>query len=488
MKVHLMLPEDAPKPANLLVLARDALKADLELNVILDNISKGDKFIRNSCLSALMAPLQDLKLLEYRHAVLADAIAHPDVVRALYDLCLEAEKRRKATVHWMTNYYLSSTYSGAIEYLINFTETLQKLRQQAEASQSGFRSTGFTDLFNALREELPDSYLDKVKSQLTELSNQDGYLVSARLGGHLQGVDYVLHRREKKLLNLDFMKAQTYKLTDKDMAAEDISARQDRAINNVANALAQSAEHLSSFFDALRTELGFYMGCLNFMELMKGYGMPTCIPTVTEKDVDSRSWTEMYDIALVFTKKSAVGSNVFRSEHKMLYLITGANQGGKSTFLRSLGQAQLMAQCGMPVAAKEFSAPMRGSLYTHFKKEEDRYMKSGKLDEELERMSRIAGSIRPGDMLFLNEAFAATNEREGSEIARQVTEALIQNKVEVFSVSHLHAYATAFKGREEVQYLRAERLDDGRRTFHILPGEPLETAFGEDLYKRIFNK
>ena len=129
MKVHLMLPEDAPKPANLLVLARDALKADLELNVILDNISKGDKFIRNSCLSALMAPLQDLKLLEYRHAVLADAMAHPDVVRALYDLCLEAEKRRKATVHWMTNYYLSSTYSGAIEYLINFTETLQKLRK-----------------------------------------------------------------------------------------------------------------------------------------------------------------------------------------------------------------------------------------------------------------------------------------------------------------------------------------------------------------------
>ena len=159
MKVHLMLPEDAPKPANLLVLARDALKADLELNVILDNISKGDKFIRTSCLSALMAPLQDLKLLEYRHAVLADAMAHPDVIRALYDLCLEAEKRRKATAHWMTNYYLSSTYSGAIDYLINFTETLQKLRQQAEANQSGFRSTGFTDLFNTLREELPEYVL-----------------------------------------------------------------------------------------------------------------------------------------------------------------------------------------------------------------------------------------------------------------------------------------------------------------------------------------
>ncbi len=488
MKVHLMLPQGAEAPRNLLVLAKDALKADLELNTILDNISKGDKFIRNSCQSALFAPLQDRKLLDYRHEVLADAVAHPDVIRALYDLCLEAEKRRKSTVHWMTNYYLSSTYSGAIQYLINFTETLQKLRQQADANLSGFRSVGFRDLFTTLREELPDSYLEKVRSQLTELSNQDGYLVSARLGGHLQGVDYVLHRREKKLLNLDFAKAQTYKLTDKDMAAEDISARQDRAINEVTNALAQSAEHLSSFFDALRTELGFYVGCLNFMDLMKGYGMPTCIPTLTEAAGDSRSWSQMYDIALVFVKKSAVNGNELRTDHKMLYLITGANQGGKSTFLRSLGQAQLMAQSGMPVAAAEFTAPLRGSLYTHFKKEEDRYMKSGKLDEELERMSRIANNIRPGDMLFLNEAFAATNEREGSEIARQVTEALIRNRVEVFSVSHLHAYATAFKGREEVQYLRAERLDDGRRTFHILPGEPLETAFGEDLYKKIFKK
>ena len=110
MKVHLMLPEGAPKPKSMLVLARDALKADMELNTILDNISKGDKFIRASCLSALFAPLQELALVEYRHAVLADAVAHPEVIRALYELCLEAEKRRKATVHWMTNYYLSTTY------------------------------------------------------------------------------------------------------------------------------------------------------------------------------------------------------------------------------------------------------------------------------------------------------------------------------------------------------------------------------------------
>jgi DNA mismatch repair ATPase MutS len=196
----------------------------------------------------------------------------------------------------------------------------------------------------------------------------------------------------------------------------------------------------------------------------------------------------MYDTALVLTKKSAVTANTFSAENKRLYIVTGANQGGKSTFLRSLGQAQLMGQCGMPVGAKQFSAPLRKAVFSHFKKEEDRWMTSGKLDEELDRMGRIANYIKGGDLLLFNEAFAATNEREGSEIGRQITEVLVKYGVEVFSVTHLHAYAIAFKNRDDVQYLRAQRLDDGSRTFTILPGEPLETAFGEDLYNKIFKK
>ena len=489
MNVYLMLPEGCPAPASLLMLSKDTLKADLELNTILDAISGGDKTIRTACMSAIFAPLQELELIAYRHEVLKDAIAQPEVVRALYDICLEAEKRRKASSHWMTNYYLSSTFSGAIEYLINFTETLVRLRKLAEENESKFQSKGFLQLFKMLREELPDSYIEKVKSQLTELSNRDGILVSARLGGYLQGTDYVLQRRQKKLLNLDFLKGQTYNLgKNDDPGAEDMTARQDRAINEVTNSLAQSAEHLASFFDLLRGQLAFYVGSLNFMDLMKQYGMPTSLPVMTGRENESRSWEQMYDTALVLTKKSAVTANTFSAENKRLYIVTGANQGGKSTFLRSLGQAQLMGQCGMPVGAKQFSAPLRKAVFSHFKKEEDRWMTSGKLDEELDRMGRIANYIKGGDLLLFNEAFAATNEREGSEIGRQITEVLVKYGVEVFSVTHLHAYAIAFKNRDDVQYLRAQRLDDGSRTFTILPGEPLETAFGEDLYNKIFKK
>ncbi len=65
------------------------------------------------------------------------------------------------------------------------------------------------------------------------------------------------------------------------------------------------------------------------------------------------------------------------------FYVTGANQGGKSTFLRSIGLSQLMMQCGMFVPAKYLCSNICESIFTHYKREEDTTMSSGKLDEEL---------------------------------------------------------------------------------------------------------
>ncbi len=115
-------------------------------------------------------------------------------------------------------------------------------------------------------------------------------------------------------------------------------------------------------------------------------------------------------------------------------------------------------------------------------------MESGKLDEELSRMSAVVGGICPNSLLLLNESFASTNEREGSEIARQIVRALLEMGVKVFYVTHLFDLAQGFhSARMDVAlFLRAERLADGRRTFRLIEGEPLPTSHGEDLYCRIF--
>ena len=116
-------------------------------------------------------------------------------------------------------------------------------------------------------------------------------------------------------------------------------------------------------------------------------------------------------------------------------------------------------------------------------------MKSGKFDEELARMSEIADHIVPNSMLLFNESFAATNEREGSEIAKQIVCALLERRIKIFYVTHLYEFAHGFFERrtDDAIFLRAERKADGTRTFRLLEVEPLETSYGEDLYRQLFD-
>jgi hypothetical protein len=116
-------------------------------------------------------------------------------------------------------------------------------------------------------------------------------------------------------------------------------------------------------------------------------------------------------------------------------------------FLRSVGLAQLMMQCGLFVPAESFRSGLCDGVFTHYRREEDETMKSGKLDEELGRMSEIVDHLMTRPMVLFNESFAATNEREGWEIARQIVFALMGKRIRVFYVTHLFEFrATPMNG------------------------------------------
>jgi DNA mismatch repair ATPase MutS len=102
------------------------------------------------------------------------------------------------------------------------------------------------------------------------------------------------------------------------------------------------------------------------------------------------------------------------------------------------------------------------------------------------RMSGIADHIHRRALVLFNESFAATHEREGSEIARQIVSALLDNDVTVFFVSHMYEFARSFLGDDRVRFLRAERGEDGARSFRLRDAKPLPKSFGADLYQRIF--
>jgi DNA mismatch repair ATPase MutS len=262
----------------------------------------------------------------------------------------------------------------------------------------------------------------------------------------------------------------------------------DQGVNLVANAAAQSADHILSFFQMLRAELAFYVGCLNLHRKLAALDVPICFPTPAPFGTKRLDFEGLYDPSLALSSGRKPVGNGAKADGKNLIVVTGANTGGKSTFLRSLALAQLMMQAGLFAPAGRFHAEVRDGIVTHYKREEDRAMESGKLDEELSRMSAIVDQLTPRSIVFLNESFASTNEREGSEIACQITRALLEKGVRVASVTHLYEYARALEleRRPDAIFLRADRRPDGTRPFRLVEGAPLQTSYGRDLYEQIF--
>jgi DNA mismatch repair ATPase MutS len=375
-----------------------------------------------------------------------------------------------------------------------FAGILKRLRNIADEHADKFESEGFKAFFTMLKMELSDEYLATVQMHLTALKFPHGALLSADLGIGNASSNHLLRKARDEGSWLARILGRsppgyTFRLHPRDQAGPRIlSEMQDRGINLVANALGQSADHVLSFFVVLRTELAFYIGCLNLHDRLVTMGEPICFPRPEPVGERRLRFTELYDVCLALTVGRRVVGNALNADRKSLMVITGPNTGGKSTFLRSLGLAQLMMHCGMFVGAHSFDAELCGGLFTHYKREEDPTMKSGKFDEELSRMSDITDKLAPESMLLFNESFSATNEREGSEIAKQIVCALLEKRIRVFFVTHLYEFARGFFDRktEDAIFLRAQRLADGTRTFKVVEGKPLETSYGEDLYNRIF--
>jgi len=472
-----------------------ALTQDLELETLLAAMAEGDKFLHDVARRALLCGLaQDRETIEYRQAAVADSLENSETVRALYDLAVEAiETRRK---DWLGIHASSPTgvLAGAINLMAMFAQVLRRLRDAAHENADRFKSDAFRTLFATLESELSDAYLGKVQDHLRQLRFPAGVRVSAGLGMGNEGTSYILRKPQdvgwaRHLLGRQ-APSHSFRVDPRDEAGgRALGQLRDRGINLAANALAQATDHILAFFEMLRTELAFYVGCINLRDRLAGKGEPVCFPKVAPLSERQHRSVELYDVCLSLHMEERVVGNAVDADGRDLILITGANQGGKSCFLRAIGVAQLMAQCGMFVGAESLETSLCTGLFTHYKREEDSTMKSGKLDEELARMSEIAETIAPDAMILFNEAFSATNEREGSEIALQIVSALVEKRIRVFFVTHLYEFAQTLyeKDGEGAAFLRAERLSDGTRTFHLVPGGPLDTSYGQDLYRRLFS-
>jgi DNA mismatch repair ATPase MutS len=473
-----------------------ALRQDLGLDIICKVMADDDQFLFEVAQVAILSSLTDPEAILYRQDVYADCAKNAQIVREMYQIAIDAIEGERKNIWSYFARNPSSILHRAVEVLQMFVGVLKRLRRIADQHSDRFTSEGFSTLLSMLQRELNDGYFDEVERHLNRLKFRSGVLISAHLGKSNKGKSYVLrrpHRDERTwLVRLLAEKPLSYsfQLHPRDeQGAQALAKLNDQGVNLVANALAQSTDHILSFFQMLRTELAFYVGSLNLHAELGQMGEPTCFPVPVLLGERKLSFSNLHDVSLALSMGKTIIGNDLNAGNKDIVIITGANTGGKSTFLRSIGLAQLMMQAGMFVSAESLVAEVCDGVFTHYKREEDASMESGKWDEELSRMSEIVDRLKSSSLVLFNESFGSTNEREGSEIANQIVNALLDRRVKVFFVTHLYHFAhTCFVRRSATAaFLRAERRPDGTRPFKLIEAEPLQTSYGIDLYKAIFS-
>lgn len=472
---------------------------DLQLDTLVDAACDGDTLVGDVTRRVLLDSLADPDPILYRQAILADFIDQPQMLFELYRAAADALDARRGV--WGYGYSTfrtpSGILSGATRYLHAYLDHLQRLRVLADTHRPTCRSEGLTNLFETIRAELDGLYFRTVERQLRRLQFDNGILLSAQLGPGNLGDAYVLRSpgsrpaRWKQRLRLASPTTYSFSIDPRDDGgAQALEELTSRGLNQVANAAAKSADHITGYFTLLRSELAFYVGCLRVHDRLTSAGQRVCLPEIASSSESALSFRDLRHPALSLAGTGPVWGHDADGDGRTVLVVTGANSGGKTTFLRSVGVAQLMMQAGMFVTASSFRASLCSGVFTHFAGSEDRTMNRGRLEQELARMASLAPQLQPGAMVLFNESFHSTNEREGSEISRQIVRALRDTGHRVVFVTHQYDFAHSFADprRSDTLFLRAEPPGAGLGGYRLIQAPPLPSAYGPELYHSVFGE
>lgn len=503
--------------------SRDVIRDEEEKDRIIA-LGEPDAFLESIMKKVMMVPLETDAEILYRQEILRDCLAQESFICELYEYADSVLKDWDRLGRRAGNKAGSRNSARAlimeIHVLQLFVISLAKLKAILAKYADRLHAEGLLAFRERLYREFSDEKEEDLQNILKGIAfyandkeHEDGIwgrmvkkpriVLGCSLGDGLKLGDFRLeevatetkkYRRPESLISRaqNFAAERSKTLVNLQRGTE-LAARAEQLEFNAVRYIVACCEPFvnafSGFFNQLHVQAAFYRGAVNVAHHLARFRMGYCYPKAGEQE--TLRFRELKEMVMGLEQKRDPVGNSCDIAGKRLLIVTGANQGGKSTFLRSIGIAQVMMQCGMFVAAQTYESGIFPKFFTHFTRREDSAMNSGRLDEELSRMSRIVDQLGDASMVLLNESFVSTTEKEGSVIAYDITKALTEAGVKVLTVTHLLSFAKKvyeeYLAAEDsaMEFLSAERTDEGKRTFKMIQHAPELTSFGLDLYDKL---
>jgi len=174
-------------------------------------------------------------------------------------------------------------------------------------------------------------------------------------------------------------------------------------------------------------EVQFYLAYLEYIEPLTSHGLAFSVPRVSARSKDANV-DDTFDLALakklVGQKQPVVCNDFHLADPERILVITGPNNGGKTTFARMFGQLHYLASLGLPVPGRDARLFLPDRIFTHFEREEELETLRGKFEDELFRIYEILQQATGSSVLIMNESFGSTTLRDallvGSGVVRQI--------------------------------------------------------------------
>jgi DNA mismatch repair protein MutS len=276
-----------------------------------------------------------------------------------------------------------------------------------------------------------------------------------------------------------------------------------KVLDSVCQPIAQALRHYdtlhSGFLAALRDDLAFYLAAVRLMERLRSLGLPVCRPEIAPMTERVCELHEAYNLNLALHQIAHVdgtariiSNDVHLGDDGRIGILTGPNQGGKTTYAQMVGLCQILAQAGIWVPAARARISPVDNIYTHYPGEEQVAKGTGRFGDEAQRLSVIFAQGTRHSLVLLNESLASTNSGESLYIAQDIVRVLRRLGARAIFAAHLHELAAdlaalnaSTPGDSLIVSLVASRRETSeespRRSYKIAPGPPLGRSYAREI-------